>query len=112
MQEHLRILLVYKSHNLSIQQFREYILHLVNSKNPDILLGDFNINALQTPAPSIVTDLYNENYALVVTKPTHIKGNLIDHIYISNSLISMLDFEITTVTIYYSDHAAVSLRFL
>ena len=77
-------------------------------KNPDILLGDFNINALCTDSYSNLRHMLT-NDKLFVSQPTHLDGALLDHVYIADSF-SAHKTTVVIKTIYFSDHDAVILH--
>ena len=77
-------------------------------KKTDILLDDFNINAL---CPDSYSNLRHmpTNYKLLVSQPTHLDGALLDHVYISDSF-SGHKTTVVIKNIYFSDHDAVMLH--
>ena len=77
-------------------------------KNPDILLGNFNTNALCTDSYSNLRHMLI-NYKLLVSQPTRLDGALLDHVYIADSFSGQ---KITAVMkiIYFSDHDTVILH--
>ena len=108
----LQILLLNRSNTERLQQYSEYILYLVNSKRPDIILGDFNINAISQPSPALLCQIQDMGYRQVVKEPTHISGGTIDHIYLSTHLLNSFQHIIHITPLYYSDHDAVSIQFM
>ena len=103
--------LLYRLHSSSRNIFYETIYELVN-ENIDIIMGDFNINALNSEERHIRRIL--SSYDMVVTEPTHISGSLLDHVYISKSLSAHLQCSSNISTMYFSDHEAVkvSLKYI
>jgi len=73
----------------------------------DIILGDFNVNALSENNYFID---YLTDYKQVVTEPTHISGSLIDHIYVHKNLFQIFDIENLVKNVYFSDHDAIKLK--
>ena len=107
--EKLSILLTYRSKNIGTQDFIEQMTYLTTLHKPDLVLGDFNINALKD---SPLCDTMRQNgYTLLGSEPTHIMGGLLDHVYIKNNsnLFDKLTLQIHPV--YYSDHDAILLNF-
>ena len=79
--EKLSVLLTYRSKDIEVQDFVGQItLH-----NPDLVLGDFNINALQDS--SLLDTMRQSDYTLLGSEQTHIMGALLDHVYIKNNTI-------------------------
>ena len=71
---------------------------------PTILCGDFNINFLQplnVPTQKLVKLLKYYSFTQIVTKPTHNKGALLDHVYINRNA-SLIQH--SNIPVYYSDH--------
>ena len=75
----------------------------------DVLLGDFNIDALDEVACRRLKDTLS-SYNLKVLEPTHKDGALLDHICLHkifehNKLVMPV-----ANNIYFSDHDAVTVR--
>ena len=62
------IVLLYRNKASNIAQFTEHILYLIRSYKPNLVIGNFNLNALILPNPA----LKNLNYHLMIAEPTHI----------------------------------------
>ena len=77
------ILLTYRGNNFNVQDFIGQITHLITFDKPDLVLGDFNINALRD-SPLLDT-MRQYGYTLLETEPTHIMVGLLDHVYIRNN---------------------------
>ena len=60
----------------------------------------------------LVSFMENKEYSQVVTEPTHIRGGLIDHIYLSNAFRRSISFHVILQSVYYSDHDAIKLLLL
>ena len=63
--------------------FYEHLREINFSQNIYLLLGDFNINALD---PTSQTLQVTSNYVLVVTKSTQILGVLLAHVFVRKDL--------------------------
>ena len=50
----------------------------------------------------------SNNYEQLVNKPTHDKGRIIDHFYVSPELKNLVDF--TSMFKYYTDHSAFHIQ--
>ena len=82
--------------------------HLINGDQTiHIILGDFNINALED-SNNYVSE-YLHQYQQVVDSPTHISGSLIDHVYVLKSLLNDVNVNCVVKNIYFSDHDAVKI---
>ena len=103
------ILLLYKSNNANLRQFTKYVSQLVHTLKPDIVLGDFNLNAFSLQLCQLSTNLAQMHYILAVNEPTHISGGLIDHIYLSKCFHEKFNIAVNMLPVYYSDHHAVTL---
>ena len=56
------------------------------NKTFDLILGDFNINALDDETFQPLKNILN-SYEMVVRKPTHLDGGLLDNVYIRKMLL-------------------------
>ena len=108
--EIITVLLLYRSNNSHLPSFTEFITYIVETHKPDILLGDFNLNALVNPIPALVSGLTNTGYQLELHEPTHVMGGLIDHVYTSELFRSKYTCSVKVSPVYYSDHDAISLQ--
>ena len=70
--EKVSILLTYRSNNFNVQDSIGLITQLIRFHKPDLVLGDFNINALRD---SLLLDTMSQyGYTLLGNEPTHIMG--------------------------------------
>ena len=106
----LRFILLYRSPNCSVTLFFNRLREIVRSElYIDIILGDFNLNMFNDSSDSLKSIL--SSYELVINKATHISGLLIDHAYISKSLLQKMHLEIVPVSdINFSDHDVVKFK--
>ena len=105
----IRVMLFYRSPNSPLNSFYNALENVLG--DIDIVLGDFNIDILN----SININLNNvlSNYTLLVNEPTYISGSLLDHVYVNNdSLQKFLLTKIEIVSIYFSDHDAVKFTLI
>ena len=96
------VICVYRStDNTSFGQlkFLEDLNDLINPSRRTIVIGDFNA---VYPDNVISRELESWDFENIVTKPTHVEGNMIDHCYISN--IPKEEIRITQAPVYYSNH--------
>lgn len=100
------ILLLYREKTFDKQQFIDFATYIIQSKNIDIVLGDFNEDFIDKK--DISTALQKQNFVQIVNFPTHIRGNIIDHVYVKNCLAASIVSSVHSV--YYSDHDAILLH--
>ena len=102
----LSILLLYRKQSWSVSSFIDALSQLLYDPI-DIILGDFNIDALVMPE-SLKTVL--ENYELVVKGPTHLSGSQLDHVYVTKTLLLQVGVSAVIRTVYFSDHGAIKIN--
>ena len=102
------VICVYRSKNESKQgqiQFLRDLQKLLNNRRKEIITGDFNTD----PDTSLIgREMRNWNYKQVISYPTHIDGNRIDHCYISDNIRSEA-VKIRQTPVYYSDHDKIEI---
>ena len=103
----VKVALLYRPPNSS-SLFLRNMKSWIDEKNPDILFGDFNINALCTDSYSNLRHTLT-NYKLLVSQPTHLDGVLLDHVYIADSF-SGHKTTVVNKKNYFSDHDVVILQ--
>ena len=79
-----KILLTYRSNNLNVQDFIGQVTYLITFYKPDLVLVDFNINALRNSCPLLNT-VRQYGYTLLGTESMHIMGRLLSHVYMRNN---------------------------
>ena len=101
------IITIYRSPNEKyrtlISNFNERILELVNIEKRNIIVGDFNFDALKDTSNSIKQNLEKIGFKQCVKFPTHIGGRCLDHVYCNRSENEYIKGYYT----YYTDHSAV-----
>ena len=100
--------LIYRCQHLQPVMFLDCVRNLVN-REIDILLGDFNIDALDEMSYNRLKEVLC-NYNLQVSEPTHLDGALLDQIYLRNSFEHNKIVRSMVNNIYFSDHDAVKLE--
>ena len=110
--EKISVLLLYRSNNSSnnvaVLHFITEINFLITLHKPDLVLGDFNINALANP--SLLDTIKHQGYTLLGNEPTHIMGGLLDQVYVKNHVSYFDKINLVTKPVYYSDHDAIFLN--
>jgi len=94
----LKILVCYRKNDLPTAQYLNVAYEL------DLILGDFNLKP-NHEVSSILID-----FRQVVLQPTHIAGATLDHVYIKNVLFENLRFDVSVMSISFSDHEMVKIR--
>ena len=71
-ENYLNILLLYRSHNVSVEIFlRELSVTLTNNNDVDIVLGDFNMDSSNSNLMQVMN-----GFTEIVDHPTHIDGEI------------------------------------
>lgn len=102
-------LVIYRKQSRTIQGFITELEHILYNHDIDVVLGDFNINYMNSddcnPLKSMMQSL---NFEQVLKEPTFISsGTLLDHIYLKSSRFNVLENKV--VNVYYSDHDAIKI---
>ena len=104
--QQLTILLLYRKNSQEMRVFMETLDYLLLSQSPDVVVGDFNINALKDNDGLMSTF---EEYHQIVSEPTHLAGSLLDHVYIKKPLLDLFSIDCNVETLYFTDHDACRL---
>ena len=105
----VKVMLLYRSPSSSQSVFYRRFAALLQSNQVDILLGDFNIDALDDAAAHQLNDILG-NFQLIVKEPTHLDGGLLDHIYLHKLFLVGKHVDSIVSSIYFSDHDAVKVK--
>ena len=111
--------IIYRKPNTDLDQFQNSLLSVLDNLSADksnvILVGDFNVNLLQTcidgKAVELLTSLESTGLHQIITSPTRVtrdSSSLIDHIYTNISKYKMHSGIIETDI---SDHFPVFVAF-
>ncbi|XP_044169485.1 uncharacterized protein LOC114973474 [Acropora millepora] len=105
----LSFLVIYRKQSKTIPDFITELEHILYNNDIDVVLGDFNINYMNSddcnPLKSMMQSL---SFKQVVKKPTYISsGTLLDHIYLKSSRFNVLENKV--INVYYSDHDAIKI---
>lgn len=101
------LVVIYRPPSYKLPVFRQtlenLVQHLDRLKEPCIVMGDFNEDALTN---STISKLFEQHgFKQCVTKPTTESGTLIDHVYFRHLHIE----EVQVTPTYFSYHEAISL---
>ena len=102
------IALIYRCPNTQTSAFIDCLNYVVGS-GIDVLLGDFNIDALDEVAYRRLKDTLS-SYNLKVLEPTHLDGALLDHVYLHKTFEHDKLVMSVVNNIYFSDHDAVTVQ--
>lgn len=102
-----KLLLVYRKNNSNIQGFITLITYLATVKDVDIILGDFNDNFSTDGILSRA--ICNLDFTQLVSEPTHLRGALLDQVYMKNNC-NLCILEAIDKSVYFSDHEAIFLN--
>ena len=83
---------------------------MILERQVDILLGDFNIDATDNNNNTDLQDILR-SYQLVVDKPTHLCGSLLDRVYVKQTFLDLFTVRSIVKKIYFSDYDAVRFQF-
>lgn len=102
-------LVIYRKQTTTTPGFTTELEHVLHNHDIDVVLGDFNINYINSddcnPLKSMMESL---SFKQVVKEPTFISsGTLLDHIYLKSSRINVLENKV--INVYYSDHDAIKI---
>ena len=106
----IQIMLLYGYPSSSLTRFFSRLENLLSDRHIiDIVLGDFNIDILNSTNINLQKVL--SNYTLLVHESTHISGSLLDHVYVNNETLQKFSVDkAKIVSIYFSDHDVVKFR--
>ena len=97
---------VYRSQSCKVLQ--DKIKYVVDTSRPTILCGDTNIDISREKGQSFLDFMKHLGLTQLVVKPTHEKGGLIDHVYVTDDLFEKV--AITQKGVYFSDHDLITIR--
>ena len=80
---------------------------IMTDSSKSIVLGDFNYNILTEGNKKVSSWLSSQQLTQRITRPTQIQGGLIDHVWIPESLLPLI--EVRQKSVFYSDHDLILL---
>ena len=104
-----KVALLYMFPKSPVRVFIEQLSRLIDVKKVNILLGDFNINALSKEAYAGVSNVLIR-YKLMVSEPTFMDGGLLDQLYLMKRFLVRKHVNSTVKIIYFLDHDAVKIH--
>jgi hypothetical protein len=96
------IVCIYRStgHNETLQRIYDLLCDNLDLEKKSIISGDFNFQFNRDPDNIFVQLMKSHDYEQKVKCPTHIAGNILDHVYVKQTA----PFEQFLHPVYYSDH--------
>ena len=103
----MNVITIYRRPLQSVSQFSVLLQKLftnIDTARPTVILGDFNINLLETPQHPVVMLFHQHGFQQFVSEPTTDSRSLLDQVYtnIPSSRVSTMVSDC-----YYSDHDIV-----
>ena len=92
----------------SCKVFKEKIKYVVDSSRSTILCGDTNIDITKDRGQSFIDFMKTIGLTQLVKKPSHEKGGLLDHVYVTDDLIEKV--AVTQTAVVFSDHDLITIR--
>ena len=105
----IKLLVVYRKNNTCLTSFYNICLDILLEQTIDIVVGDFNINALDLLQSNRLQQVFH-GYKQIVQKPTHLAGATLDHVYLRNDFMEQFDLLHYVISTYFSDHDAIQFR--
>ena len=107
--ERLDIIGIYRSQSGNVVEIIKELEALVDTRRTTGIGGDLNICAVTEKKNYVTACLKEMGFQQIVTKPTHIDGRSIDHIYIISGENTRYDWALEYCVKYYSDHDGLGL---
>ena len=102
------VVTVYKTQDYKTQTDYQKLLtilrNLINLNRATVITGDFNFDYFKEKDNVVKVSLEKHGFQQLVTEPTSIRGNCIDHVYISRK---HLNGNCKLYYPYFSDHEAI-----
>ena len=107
--EKLQVIVVYRSPATnSHDKLIESLIKMFTDTLPTIIFGDFNVDPKlqEKKYNKLVSAMTSKGFVQVVNRATHIKGHILDHMYLKN--IEIFDWQLHHP--YWTDHDATCLQ--
>ena len=106
--EDIEIVNVYRSQECSSQVFQDKIKYVVDPSRPTIVCGDTNFDISRDRGHSFVEFMEKLGLTQLVTQPTHSRGGLLDHVWVTENLRNRV--KVTQTAVYFSDHVILTIK--
>ena len=100
------VVFIYLSQDVKLVEVLNHLKNFVTNRT--IILGD--VNFYPDSSNLLTRQLKLWKFSQLVEEPTHDKGNIIDHVYVSEDLLHRATCDLHYV--YYSDHQVVCVNIL
>ena len=105
--EKYQVIVLYMSKEANKKEVKESLKRMFMPSMEQIVIGDFNFDSQKRNEVSGF--LEKSCLKQLVKQPTHWAGRTLDHVYVPEGLINLIELKI--VFKYYSDHAALQIKF-
>lgn len=103
------LVLLYISSNANFKDIVFSLEPILSTSKLTILLGDFNFKpGEENQLSKLLTQKHD--FCQLVTEPTHLGGNIIDHCYVQKGFTDKL--EVSSQSTFYTDHSCLLVRSL
>ena len=104
--EDIEIVNVYRSQEC--RDFQEKLNFVVDLSRPTFVWGDTNIDINKDSGKSFAEFMKNLGFTQLVTQPTHDRGGLLDHVWVTADLVEKA--RVNQSAVYFSDHDILTIQ--
>ena len=102
------LIFLYLSQGFEWKELQSLLNHWISEEKCVAILGDMNIDFL-TSNHKFLKYMSRKGFKQLIEKPTHERGNLIDHIYVNRNLLDKGPIH-SQRGVYFSDHDIITLH--
>ena len=106
--EKVDVICIYRSQLGNSSLLLDNLQQLIDLKRVTIVIGDFNACYRENSQNKVIQGLLHLGFSQLVHEPTHIRGRILDHMYILDSREQMT-VAIERYSPYYTDHDAICI---
>lgn len=106
--EKVNVIYLYLSQQFDCDVLKKRLDSWIDTEKMVAVMGDMNIDYLDQKHP-LKDYLAGKNFVQLVKKPTHERGNLLDHVYVNPKLL-ITEPIVTQRSVYFSDHDVIVLQ--
>ena len=106
--ENIDLVAIYRSRNGNHEVLTQIIETLLEREKPILVIGDFNFCYNDNSSNLMGKYLSQHDFKQLVTEPTHIEGNILDHAYVHDTR-EINTYSMVLQSKYYSDHKGVGI---
>ena len=104
--EDIEIINVYRSQEC--KDFQDKLKFVVDISRPTVICGDTNIDISKDRGKSFVEFMEKLGFTQLVTQPTHDRGGLLDHVWVTADLVDKA--RVNQSAVYFSDHDILTIH--